>query len=240
MAHLLKLDQKISPGTAAICGFQHVLAMFVGIITPPLIVCGALHLPPEESAYFVSMALFTSGITTFIQVRRLGPVGSGLLSVQGTSFTFVSVAMETGKAGGFPLILGMAVFCSPVAAILILFGLFPKFAAFISIMPKPVLGDATIVLFAIVAVAGFRLVASDGLNPRNEFILAITLALGLGVTLVPEAFEGIDDYITGSGLVSVLLGSLKTVLQSGLAVAGITATVLNLLLPRTETDEETD
>ena len=35
------------------------------------------------------MALFVSGLGTFIQTRRWGPVGSGLLSIQGTSFVFL-------------------------------------------------------------------------------------------------------------------------------------------------------
>src|SRR3989339_617542 len=75
--------------TAAV-GFQHVLAMFVGIVTPPLILAPALGFDKLETAFFLSMALIASGLSTFIQVRRFGPVGSGLLSVQGTSFTFVS------------------------------------------------------------------------------------------------------------------------------------------------------
>jgi xanthine/uracil permease len=69
---------------------QHVLAMFVGIITPPLIIGGALKLSAGDTAYLVSMSLFVSGLATVVQTSRLGPVGSGLLSVQGTSFTFIS------------------------------------------------------------------------------------------------------------------------------------------------------
>ncbi|MBW3604453.1 MAG: hypothetical protein KY460_05965 [Actinobacteria bacterium] len=35
--------------------------------------------------YLVSMALIVSGVATFIQIRRIGPIGSGLLSIQGTT-----------------------------------------------------------------------------------------------------------------------------------------------------------
>ena len=73
--------------------------MFVGIITPPLIIGGALKLSAGDTAYLVSMSLFVSGVATFIQTSRLGPVGSGLLSVQGTSFTFISpILAVTGAA----------------------------------------------------------------------------------------------------------------------------------------------
>jgi xanthine permease XanP len=74
---------------------QHVLAVFVGIITPPLIVAGALRLGADDTAYLVSMSLFVSGAATILQTSRLGPIGSGLLSIQGTSFTFIAPIIAT-------------------------------------------------------------------------------------------------------------------------------------------------
>jgi len=74
---------------------QHVLAVFVGIITPPLIVAGALKLGAGDTAYLVSMSLFVSGAATILQTSRWGPVGSGLLSIQGTSFTFIAPIITT-------------------------------------------------------------------------------------------------------------------------------------------------
>ena len=41
-------------------------------ITPPLIIAGALKLDLETTGFLVSMALFASGISTFIQCRRVG------------------------------------------------------------------------------------------------------------------------------------------------------------------------
>ena len=77
---------------------QHVLACFIGIVTPSLIIGGALDLTPETTAYLVSMSLFVSGIATFIQVKQIGPVGSGLLSIQGTSFAFIGPIIAAGSA----------------------------------------------------------------------------------------------------------------------------------------------
>lgn len=77
---------------------QHVFACFVGIITPGLIICGALEVPPADTTFVLSMSLVVSGIATFIQAKRFGPVGSGLLSVQGTSFAFLSPIIATGLA----------------------------------------------------------------------------------------------------------------------------------------------
>ena len=44
------------------------------------------------------MSLFISGVATFIQVHKVGPVGSGLLSIQGTSFAFVGTLVTVGTA----------------------------------------------------------------------------------------------------------------------------------------------
>ena len=77
---------------------QHVLAAFVGIITPPLLICSALGADAATTSYVISMSLFVSGIATFIQCKRVGPVGSGLLSLQGTSFAFLGPIIGVGTA----------------------------------------------------------------------------------------------------------------------------------------------
>lgn len=89
------LDDKPGFTISTFAALQHVLASFIGIITPTLIVGGVLGLG-SEIPYLVSMALIVSGIGTFIQARRIGPVGSGLLCVQGTSFAFLSSILAAG------------------------------------------------------------------------------------------------------------------------------------------------
>ncbi|EAR53794.1 putative xanthine/uracil permease [Photobacterium sp. SKA34] len=82
---------------------QHLLAMFVAVITPSLIICQSLGLPTSDTNTIVSMSLLASGIASFIQIRTFGPVGSGLLSIQGTSFNFLGPIIGAGlalKAGG--------------------------------------------------------------------------------------------------------------------------------------------
>jgi len=112
---------------ALLAAAQHVLAVFVGIITPPLLISNALQLDPVNTGYIVSMSLFISGIATFIQVRKIGPIGSGLLSIQGTSFSFLGPIIAAGtaviEAGGttenaLSLIFGLCFFGSFVEIIL--------------------------------------------------------------------------------------------------------------------------
>ncbi|MBR3608460.1 MAG: purine permease [Bacteroidales bacterium] len=88
---------------------QHLLAIFVAIITPPLIIAGALNIDLETTGFLVSMSLFVSGIATFIQCRRLGGIGCGLLCVQGTSFSFIGPIITAGLAGGLPAIFGATI-----------------------------------------------------------------------------------------------------------------------------------
>lgn len=70
-------------------GFQHLLVMFGGVVAAPLILATAMQLPEAEVRYLISSSLFISGVATLLQIRRIGVIGSGLLSVQGTSFTFI-------------------------------------------------------------------------------------------------------------------------------------------------------
>lgn len=88
---------------------QHLLAIFVAIITPPLIIAGALKLDLETTGFLVSMSLFVSGLATFVQCRRVGPVGCGLLCVQGTSFSFIGPIIAAGMAGGLPAVFGATI-----------------------------------------------------------------------------------------------------------------------------------
>lgn len=92
-----KLNDVPPPPKAALAAFQHVLASIVGIATPSLIIGGVLGLG-EHIPYLIAMAFFVSGVATFIQCRRFGPVGSGLLSVQGTSFAFLGAILAAGFA----------------------------------------------------------------------------------------------------------------------------------------------
>ena len=124
---LYGLDDKPPVSEAAFVALQHVLASFVGIITPPIIICGALGVDPVNTSIIISMSLFASGISTFIQCRRFGPVGSGLLSLQGTSFAFLGpiIAIGSGAIDGgatveqaLGLIFGCCLFGSAIEIIL--------------------------------------------------------------------------------------------------------------------------
>ncbi|MGY8994475.1 MAG: solute carrier family 23 protein, partial [Rhodospirillales bacterium] len=72
--------------------------MFVSNVTPAIIIAGAAgfgfgsnspHFP--ELIYMIQMSIFFAGIATLIQTIGMGPVGSKLPVVQGTSFAFLPI-----------------------------------------------------------------------------------------------------------------------------------------------------
>lgn len=103
---------------------QHLLAIFIAIITPPLIISKALNFSAETTAFLVSMSLLASGISTFIQCRRFGPVGCGLLCIQGTSFSFIGALTASFATRGdmteaaiLAAIFGVCIAAAPVEMI---------------------------------------------------------------------------------------------------------------------------
>ncbi|AMJ88521.1 nucleobase:cation symporter-2 family protein [Alteromonas sp. Mac1] len=417
---------------------QHILACFVGIITPSLIIGTALGLEPEIP-YLISMSLFVSGVATFIQAKTFGPVGCGLIAVQGTSFAFISALLIAGLsikanggskeeilstllgvcfigafieiivslfinkikrvitplttgivittigislikvgitdlAGGFGsanfgsienltlglfvlvtiialnvssnpwvrlsgMILGTIVasdlgwvsfaslaeqpivsipvpfkyginfdldifipialiyfltaletsgdltanslFCGLpikgpkylkrikggiladgvnsaiaaifntfpnttfgqnnaviqltgvasrhvgfyVAAMLVILGLFPIIGGALQLMPKPVLGGATLVMFATIAVGGIKILASEPIDRRKSLIIATSLGTGLGVLMVPDAIQGLPV-------------AFKNVLSSSVTSAGFTAIIMSILIPENKVTKQ--
>ncbi|KAF9030237.1 Xanthine/uracil permease [Hymenopellis radicata] len=91
------LDQDLPLALAISSGFQHALAMLAGLITPPIILASALSLDDETSAYMISASLIGCGILSLVQMSRIPLfggyyLGTGLITVVGTSFATLSTA----------------------------------------------------------------------------------------------------------------------------------------------------
>ncbi|QJP07234.1 nucleobase:cation symporter-2 family protein [Pseudomonas multiresinivorans] len=90
------LEDRPALPIALLAALQHLLAIIVPIVTPGLLICQALGVSPRDTNLIVSMSLVISGIATFVQCKRFGPFGAGLLIVQGTSFNFVGPLIAGG------------------------------------------------------------------------------------------------------------------------------------------------
>ena len=94
------LNDKMPVLLALLLGFQHALSMLAGVISPPIIIAGqgGANLPGDEAQYLVSTSLIVCGILSSIQITRFHVyktpyyIGTGLISVVGTSFAIIPVA----------------------------------------------------------------------------------------------------------------------------------------------------
>ena len=104
------------------------------------------------------------------------------------------------------------------AVFLIICGFIPMVGAIIRTVPINVLGGGVIIMFGMVAAAGVNMLSDVSWNRRNMVIFAVSLGIGLGLQLVPDALQHLP-------------GWLKILLTSGLLPAAFLAIVLNLVLP---------
>lgn len=108
---------------ASLAAVAHLLAIVASIATAPLLIAQGLNLDATTTRYVISSALIVSGIATLIQVVRIGPFGSGLLSIQGTSFAFIGALILAGNSPGMqqlsqPAMLGTLLGSAAVCATL--------------------------------------------------------------------------------------------------------------------------
>ena len=178
------LNDRPQPLAAILAALQHVLASFVGIITPPLVIGSALgltaHLP-----YLISMALMVSGVGTFIQARRPFGIGAGMICLQGTSFAFLGAVLSAGwrvkQRGGSPedilaMIFGVCFFGAVVQVVL---------SRFIGQLRRVVTPLVTGIVITLIGISLIKVGITDlggGFN-ATDFGAPGNLALGVFVLL---------------------------------------------------------
>ena len=90
-----QLDGKMPLSQAIPLGLQHVLAMFVGNLTPLLIITGTCGIASGEFAalqlHLLQNAMLVAGIVTLVQLFSIGPIGGNVPIVMGTSSGFLGV-----------------------------------------------------------------------------------------------------------------------------------------------------
>ena len=104
-----------------------------------------------------------------------------------------------------------------IAAMLVVLGIFPAVGIVFSLMPQPVLGGATLLMFGTVAAAGIRIIASQNINRKATLVMAISFSLGLSVELVPEILNQLPE-------------TVKSIFSSGITTGGLAAILSNLII----------
>ncbi|MCS4461077.1 purine permease [Clostridium botulinum] len=163
-----------------------------------------------------------SGIKADEKPITAGVLSDGVGSMLAGVFGALPNTSFSQNIGLIPLTKVASRYVTMMAGILlVILGLFPKFAALINIMPQPVLGGVGIVMFGTVAAAGIQTLSGVKLNNRNMLIIATSIGLGLGVTFRPEFIAKLPE-------------SLKMIFSSGISTGTIVALLLNVILKEKE------
>lgn len=109
------------------------------------------------------------------------------------------------------------------AIFLIITGLFPPLAAIIQMIPQPVIGGCTILLFSSIVITGMQMLSKCGFNTRNTLIISLSLSIAYGSVLVPEI---VDSIFTSQNSLGYLICT------NSVAMTFIISFVLNLILPK--------
>lgn len=222
-------DGKLPLRQAIPLGLQHVLAMFVGNLTPLLIITGACGMTGGEFAELqvalLQNAMLVAGIVTLVQLFAIGPVGGKVPIIMGTSSGFIGVFNSVAASmGGGVLAYGAIMGASVIG------GIFEGVLGFLlkplrRFFPSVVTG--TVVLSIGLSLISVGINSFGGGSGAKDFGSVENLLLGLLVLVVIIALKHGTKGMTSSS--SILIGII---------VGYIAAFVMGFVLPHTALDAE--
>ena len=207
---------------AILLGLQHVFAMFVGNLTPVLIITGACGIASGTEFADVQIALLQNamliaGIVTMIQLYAIGPIGGKVPIIMGTSSGFIGVCSSVASVMG-----GGILGYGAIMGASIIGGLFESVLGFM-LKPLrrffPAVVTGTVVLSIGLSLIGVGVNSFGGGNSANDFGSIENLLLGTIVLVIIIALKHGTKGITSAS--SVLIGII-----AGYIIAGIMGVVL--------------
>ena len=218
-------SSKMSFRKAFPLGLQHVLAMFVGNLTPILIITGACGIGSgtefaEVQVALLQNAMLVAGIVTLIQLYAIGPVGGKVPIIMGTSSGFIGVFNSVaGVMGGGILAYGAILGASLIG------GLFETVLGFM-LKPLrrffPAVVTGTVVLSIGLSLISVGVGSFGGGSSAKDYGSMENLLLG---TLVLVVIIALKHGTKGMTSVSSIL--------IGIIVGYIVAAIMALVLPTT-------
>ena len=209
-------------GTSISLALQHLVAMIVGCVTPPIIIAGAVGLSQADQVLLIQASLVMSAVCTLLQLFPISKrFGSGLPVILGVSFAYVPSMQAIASSGGGVAAIAGAMIVGGIVAVIV--GVFVKK---IRLLFPPVITGTVVFTIglslyptAINYMAGgtantAEAVAASGASPsliygswQNWLVAALTLA---AVIVLNHYAKGLCK------LASILIGMLF-----GYAVAGL-------------------
>ena len=215
-----ELEGRIPLGQAILYGLQHVMAMFVGNLTPVLLITGACALDGGLQLQIIQNAMLMAGIITLLQLFTIGPVGARLPIVMGTSSGFIGVCSGVAATMGQGIVTyGAIIFAS------FLGGLFETVLGFF-LKPLrrffPSLVTGTVVMAIGLSLISVGINSFGGGNNNGDFGSLPNLFVGTVVLVTIILLKHFTKGVTSTA--SILIG---------IVVGYIVCGVMGLFLPPT-------
>lgn len=215
-----ELEGRIPLGQAILYGLQHVMAMFVGNLTPVLLITGACALDGGLQLQIIQNAMLMAGIITLLQLFTIGPVGARLPIVMGTSSGFIGVCSGVAATMGQGIVTyGAIIFAS------FLGGLFETVLGFF-LKPLrrffPSLVTGTVVMAIGLSLISVGINSFGGGNNNGDFGSLPNLFVGTVVLVTIILLKHFTKGVTSTA--SILIG---------IVVGYIVCGIMGLILPTT-------
>jgi xanthine permease XanP len=217
---VLGLEDRPQPWVAILAALQHLLAIIVPIVTPGLLICQAIGVSPRDTNLILSMSLVISGVATYVQCRRFGPFGAGLLIVQGTSFNFVGPLIAGGAAmvkQGTPVETVMATIFGVVIAGSFIEMATSRILPFIRRMITPLVTGIVVLMIGLTLIkvglismgGGFAAMGNGTFaNGENLLLSGLVLAIIVALNRVPIVWVRSGAIVIALAVGYVVAGSL--------------------------------
>ncbi len=211
-------------------GLQHVLAMFVGNLTPILVITGACGMGSgtefaDLQVVLLQNAMLIAGIVTLIQLFAIGPVGGKVPIIMGTSSGFIGVFNSVAASLGGGIMAYGAIMCASIIG-----GIFEGVLGF-CLKPLrrffPAVVTGTVVLSIGLSLIAVGVNSFGGGDKAKDFGSVENLLLGLIVMVVIIVLK---HGTTGMTSVSSIL--------IGIVVGYLVAALMGIFLPTTGVDAE--
>lgn len=178
-------------------GLQHVIAAFVGIITPAILVAGVTGLSPADTTILIQMSLIVSALATLIQLFPIKGVGSGLPVIMGISFAYVPTLLAIGGQFDIATMFGAQVIGGLAAFI---FGVFVKQLRVL--FPPLITGTVIFTIGLSLYPVAIRYMAGGAGSPtfgsmENWFVAIVTLLVVIFLTYFTKGFTKLAAILIG-------------------------------------------
>lgn len=187
---------------------------FSAILTMTLVAIVSLI---ESTGVYLALSDITKTKVSEKDLAR-GYRSEGIASVIGgvlNSFPYTAYSQNVGLVQLTGVKTKSAIFSAGI--ILVILGFLPKVAAITTLIPTAVLGGASLAMFGMVCAYGIKMLGQVDFNQQgNLLVVACSVGLGLGVTVVPDIFKEMPE-------------TIRILTESGIVAGSVTAIVLNIL-----------